>query len=242
MEITSFELFSDITEEENTQLEERRHRWNQSLANKIASIATQPNKKTLTEKRLQFKYYESQGKYLNPVLKKGVLTREECDEVLSLCSTSTEWTKERHSAFPTIDIPIRHNPSLQYLESLVKSRLFTAISTHYGFEEHDIDFRDIFLVKYSMDAQQGLTLHTDGCLFSITLLISHEDDFEGGGTYYASIDSILHLNQGDCAYHAGNVMHSGVNIRRGERYILVGFIDTVDTLEKDNSRIGRSSN
>ena len=44
---------------------------------------------------------------------------------------------------------------------------------------------------------------------------------------------MIHLNQGDCAHHDGTVKHSGVSITKGERYILVGFIDTIDTIEKD---------
>jgi hypothetical protein len=56
---------------------------------------------------------------------------------------------DRHSVFATTDIPIRSNADLQFLEPLVKERLFSELASHYRFNASDLEFRDIFLVKYT---------------------------------------------------------------------------------------------
>lgn len=232
MQSTSFDLFGDLSNEEQKGLDERRNLINKQVEDKISSLSTDANQRTMAENRLVFSRTRS-GKLDRPGLHCQLLSQSECQHILDTCRLETEWTTDRHSAFATTDIPIRNHSQLAFLENLIKGRLFDELADYYGFKTTDLEFRDIFLVKYSANGQKGLRLHTDGCLFSLTLLISHEHDFEGGGTYYGSIDKVIHLKQGDAAYHAARVMHSGIDITKGERYILVGFVDTVDTIAKD---------
>lgn len=226
-----FDLFGELSKEEQLDLEKRKQENQLKLNDKIAALPTDRSKRSMAENRLVFLHNRKDFKI--PGIEYQLLTQDECKSVLNVCRKQNDWTTDRHSAFATIDIPIRTDPKLSYLEPLVKERLFDKLGARYGFNKTDLDFRDVFLVKYSMDTQRGLQLHTDGCLFSLTLLISDPSDFEGGGTYYESVDKVIHLSQGDCAHHDGTVRHSGVSITKGERYILVGFIDTIDTIEKD---------
>ncbi|CAO3640787.1 unnamed protein product [Mucor hiemalis] len=230
--MTPFDLFGEITAEEQSELDLRQKRFEDKVKKELDALPNDPLQRTMAENRLVFTH-ERQKLYGKPGIHTQLLTVAECQDILDICSKQTEWTTNRHSAFATTDIPIRTNPELLHLESLVKQRLFPELASHYGFKVSDMEFRDIFLVKYSASKQRGLKIHTDGCLFSLTLLISDPKDFEGGGTYYKSIDKVLHLNQGDVAYHDARVMHSGIDITKGTRYILVGFIDTIDTIEKD---------
>jgi hypothetical protein len=228
----SFDLFSDISVEEQLELEKRQHEFKQNIKTKLENLPKDPLKRSMLENRLVFTH-ERQALYGKPGIHSQLLSNAECQDILNICSKQKDWTTDRHSAFATTDIPIRTDPQLEYLEPLVKQRLFPELANHYGFKASDLEFRDIFLVKYSATAQKGLKIHTDGCLFSLTLLISDPKDFEGGGTYYQSIDKVIHLDQGDVAYHDARVMHSGIDITKGSRYILVGFIDTIDTIIKD---------
>ncbi|KAI8987577.1 hypothetical protein BDF20DRAFT_814367 [Mycotypha africana] len=233
---TTFDLFEEITVEEQQELDNRKKQFNVDIEKQIAALPADPKQRSMSENRFIFNHVREE-KFARPGQHRQLLSRQECQHVLDVCraqkADSHQWTTDRHSAFPTTDIPVRHDDQLRHLEDLVKTRLFDELADHYGFKASDLAFRDIFLVKYSACAQRGLKLHTDGCLFSITLLISHEDDFEGGGTYFKNMDDIVYLKQGDCAYHDAHVLHSGVDITKGERYILVGFIDTVDTVSKD---------
>ncbi|EIE89226.1 hypothetical protein G6F46_004633 [Rhizopus delemar] len=234
---SSFDLFGEISNEEQQKLEERKKIFESNFNEKILRLPQDPSKRSMTENRMIFCHKKEA--FQTPGTATKVLSASECNKILEICKQQESWTKARHSAFATTDIPIRSNGQLDYLEPLMKSRLFDRLATHYGFKPSDLGFRDIFLVKYSAEEQRGLGLHADGCLFSITLLISHPDDFEGGGTYFASIDQVVHLGQGDCAYHDARVMHSGMEITKGERYVLVGFIDTADTIEKDQNNTAR---
>ncbi|KAI7902856.1 uncharacterized protein BX663DRAFT_551725 [Cokeromyces recurvatus] len=239
----SFDIFGDVTPEEERLLEARQEQFRQQLETKIAQFSSNPIDRTLQQNRFIFTQRQRQHHFTKPVQRAQLLSREECRSILDICSKQeVGWTTDRHSAFATTDIPIRtaHESPLRSLEALVKERLFPELAAYYGFKVSDLEFRDIFLVKYTATGQRGLRLHQDGCLFSVTVLISHEDDFEGGGTYYKSIDDIVYLKQGDCAYHDAHVMHSGVDISKGERYVLVGFIDTLDTIEKDKIALLRS--
>jgi hypothetical protein len=232
-DLDDFDPFEEITKEEQLELTERKQQHDEAFKTKLNSLASDPLARTMAENRMVYTHVREE-KYSQPVMKQHLLSVDECQAVLDICGKKlgSQWTTGRHSAFATVDIPIRDDEQLGYLEPVVRQRLFPLLATHYGFKVSDLAFRDIFLVKYSAAGQRGLRLHTDGCLFSLTLLISSENNFEGGGTYYASIDDVLHLRQGDCAYHDARVMHSGVDITQGERYILVAFIDTIDTIEK----------
>ena len=236
----SLDLFGEISKEEQLEIDKRRQYYEENNRKKLNALPTDPLQRTMAENRLVF-MHQRRALYGIPGIHEHILLPTECQHVLKVCSTLSDWTKDRHSAFATTDIPIRDNPQLNHLEPLIKQRLFPELANHYQFKPEDLEFRDIFLVKYSANAQKGLKIHTDGCLFSLTLLISHPDDFEGGGTYYKSIDKVLHLNQGDVAYHDACVMHSGIDITKGTRYILVGFIDTLDTIQKDRRAAKKTS-
>ncbi|GAA5817806.1 hypothetical protein MFLAVUS_011363 [Mucor flavus] len=228
----TFDLFGELSTKEQADLEARQKTLQQNIQDKLNALPQDPLKRTMAENRTIFTH-QRQSLFSKPGIHRQLLTPTECQNILQVCEQQKEWTTDRHSAFATTDIPIRSNTQLAYLEQVVKDRLFPELALFYHFKQNDLEFRDIFLVKYSAIAQTGLKIHTDGCLFSLTLLISDPNDFEGGGTYYQSIDKVIHLNQGDVAYHDARVMHSGIDITKGSRYILVAFIDTVDTIEKD---------
>ena len=81
-------------------------------------------------------------------------------------------------------------------------------------------------------------MHTDGCLVSFNVLLNSHADFEGGGTLFEGIEKPVQIQQGDCVIHDAHLRHGGMEVSSGVRMILVGFVDTVDTITKD--KIGRS--
>lgn len=227
-----FDLFGDLTPTEKAALETRKQRVYDEIGAILKGLSNDPCERTVTENRFVFDHVRRQ-RFQVPQVQQAVFSPEECRDICNICSSITEWTTERHSAFPTTDIPIAGSP-LAYLQDLVRTRLLKNMARYFEFHPtRDLDFRDIFVVKYSADAQKGLEAHTDGCLMSFNILLSHPDDFEGGGTWFESTNEIMQLNQGDALYHDARITHRGVDITKGERYILVGFVDTKDMIERD---------
>ena len=100
--------------------------------------------------------------------------------------------------------------------------------------------RDLFLVRYSCPAVAsgadgaavGLQSHRDASAVSFNILLNPSADFDGGGTFFVpdgageADDRVIRtIDLGDCLVHAGKQRHGGQPITRGERFILVGFID-----------------
>ena len=79
-------------------------------------------------------------------------------------------------------------------------------------------------VWFSLFGSSGLTSWCTKNFITFNLLLSNENDFEGGGTYFD--DGLnLFLEQGDLLIHSGKVKHCGLPIKKGFRYLLVGFIN-----------------
>ena len=64
----------------------------------------------------------------------------------------------------------------------------------------------------------------DGLGLSINLLLSHPDDFDGGGTYFEDGDLTLTPQRGELVTHHGGLRHASVPTTGGRRYILVAFL------------------
>ncbi|KAI9005800.1 hypothetical protein CLU79DRAFT_591088 [Phycomyces nitens] len=237
--LQEFDLFAETTPEEEAVLQQRTQKYRDDQQRIIQRLNRDAQKRTMAENRFVFNHLRNE--FTLPIHLHSLFSVEECNRILSGCQEMSleQWNTTRHSAFTTTDIPIR-NSRFDYLIDQVRDRLFPVIGDHYGFHPTHLAFRDIFIVKYSADAQAGLKLHTDGCLISFNVLINPQGDFDGGGTYFDSTKQIVTTEQGDCVFHGAHIMHRGVDITRGQRYLLVGFIDTVDTIEKDGTGSIRS--
>jgi hypothetical protein len=59
---------------------------------------------------------------------------------------------------------------------------------------------------------------------SFNILLNHETEFEGGGTYFQRYDARVCLRRGDALLHSGQLLHAGHRITKGVRYLVVGFM------------------
>ena len=166
----------------------------------------------------------------------GVFSREQCcalsDAAEAAASAQGGWLSSRHAAFPTRDLPLSCFPEhvRSLYAGLVHTRLLAPAASLAGFAgPHQLYCRDLFVVKYdcSLGGQRELSSHMDGSLLSFSVLLSHEDDFTGGGTVFPHLQGrTIALGQGDACLHSGSVMHAGAPVTSGTRVILVGFVDT----------------
>ncbi len=163
---------------------------------------------------------------------RGVLTPNECASIrksVDLIAESDGWCTDRHDFFPTTDLLLSSAPALEpRLRELIFARIMRPLSEFYcgeAFLPEHLELREAFFVKYDATQQPGLPMHKDGSLFSFNILLSDPlTDFDGGGTMFKNTDWTVRAMQGDAVVHGGDVFHSGCPIARGERYLLVGFI------------------
>jgi hypothetical protein len=84
---------------------------------------------------------------------------------------------------------------------------------------------DGFVVKYdAAGGQRELKPHRDGSVLSFNIALNPASEFEGGGTWFASLDDAIKIDQGEMVTHSSALLHGGHGITSGKRYILVGFV------------------
>ena len=80
-----------------------------------------------------------------------------------------------------------------------------------------------FLIKYDSKENPGLSLHKDNADISFIIMISDLKDFKGGGTYFRDINKTFFLKRSEILFFNGQLVHSGLPITKGKRYIISGF-------------------
>jgi predicted 2-oxoglutarate/Fe(II)-dependent dioxygenase YbiX len=66
-------------------------------------------------------------------------------------------------------------------------------------------------------------------------MLSDLNEYEGGGTYFRSLKQTIKLRQGQVLVHPGELYHKGVDITKGTRLLIVGFMDGFDPKIIDDS-------
>jgi hypothetical protein len=139
------------------------------------------------------------------------------------------WTKSRHGNYPTTDIPIVDLPeTLRFLRRALVERIYPLLTAQ--FEEFLPDasklrVADGFIVKYdAAGGQTELKPHRDGSVVSFNIALNPRSDFDGGGTWFDSLNDAVRINEGEIVSHASGILHGGHGITRGKRYILVAFV------------------
>lgn len=161
---------------------------------------------------------------LNGVLRPGEL------RTIDAMSKGVKWTTNRHAHHPTTDITVSDMWELDRLmcEKLRKV-IVPEICKLFSVKFESLWLRDMFLVKYEHGAQKSLSLHRDASDFSFVLHVNPLDEFDGGGTYFQKINHTVTLAPGQCVIFSGKDLHAGVQITRGRRLIITGFIDCDET-------------
>lgn len=160
---------------------------------------------------------------------KQFLTDDICNFILhevTIYANEHGWTTLRHANYPTTDLPIISMQNIfPFIKSITIQSIFALIKKKYRLPDFiELEIKDLFIVKYSIDTQNKLNLHKDGSFFSFNILLNNVSDFEGGGTYFED-GLIYNSEKGELMIHCGKIRHAGFPITMGERYLLVGFIN-----------------
>ena len=179
------------------------------------------------------KYHDTNLKYNNRFLQRfsfpKIYSADMCryiiDESEKYATHNGGWMTQRHAMYPTTDLPV---DKIQSIFGIILETLKTILKQiRISYDLHNditIDVKDLFVVKYSHDAQNHLEMHKDGSTISFNILLNESGEFEGGGTKFD--DGLTYYSQqGDLFIHSSRINHSGQPITKGTRYLLVGFLN-----------------
>jgi len=178
-----------------------------------------------------------------------LFSREECERVIELAEEhESGWTKNRHYAVPTTDIPVHEIPELlTWFKSMLATRLRPLVALQFGEDEVgaegcNIYINDAFVVRYDAKLQKHLPLHRDQSTHSFTIALNSTEDYEGGGTFVVSLGAALNpLMGGVLSFRGDSLLHGADPVIRGRRYVLVAFC-YVSSEHTKKSRIHPSAN
>ena len=145
----------------------------------------------------------------------------------SAAKRANGWSKRRHRAVPTTDLPIHDIPELidawnELMVNTICPLLSNAIP---GVAVHDIKVHDAFIVKYdATHGQRFLPLHTDEGDWSLTLALNDESEYDGGGTLFEEHQLLIRPNVGELVAFRSSLLHAGAPLLTGMRYIIAAFL------------------
>ncbi len=90
----------------------------------------------------------------------------------------------------------------------------------------------VSLLKYNA-SHPRTDVHVDNGILAMTLALSPENDYVGGGTYFEhmGIDNVLQMDVGHGTFRPGSVRHGGHRVQEGTRYVLGAFLLLEDRVE-----------
>ena len=157
---------------------------------------------------------------------KNIFSKEECDYIIKESedyAVVNGWKTQRHEYSPTIDNDIKNIVNLTYLiENKIYSKIIPYYNKYYNIPENILGIDETFIVKYSIGGQTYLEPHKDADDFSFVVTLNN--DFVGGGTYFLNTQKKVTSNIGDVVIFCGKNKHMGLEITEGTRYILAGFL------------------
>lgn len=76
-------------------------------------------------------------------------------------------------------------------------------------------------------------VHIDNGVLALTLALSPQDDYVGGGTFFEHLgeDALVEMDAGHATWRPGSVRHGGHRVSKGERYIIGAFLLLEDRVE-----------
>jgi len=152
-------------------------------------------------------------------------TDEFCHKIIEEAEASNSWTFNRHENYPTTDMLLDVLGLQETYAEILKEYFFDIAIQKFQLED---DYwakleSENFLARYQPYAQYHLSLHHDWS--QLTTVVTLNEDFTGGGTFFAKQKKKLQGKKGQVSIHPGQVTHrhGGLPVLTGQRYIIVSF-------------------
>lgn len=185
---------------------------------------------------------------------KSNLTKTQCDKMWRFADNSKDWKSYSSfgDALPSEDFSIN---KLSYDVGFPLENLITGLSniieekfmnvemipwTNRDFQSNHmkkdaIDYQELirlkgppFIIRYDVDKIPSMGRHKDNSDVSFIMLLNNPKSFEGGGTYFPIINKTVFLEQGELVLFNGQLVHEGLPVTKGKRFILSGFVKFSD--------------
>ena len=178
------------------------------------------------------KHLRSSAFLVDSVVMPLIDCRQIIEESEAYAKQKKGWSTKRHYSVPTTDVPAHElKATLGILNKCLERYLFPAIAEKFGEQEEDLQVHDAFVIKYSMNGQKFLPIHTDQSHYSATIGLNSVHDYQEGGLVFVGQDNdasegrIVRVDEGKAIiFKGGEVSHGGQQITGGVRYIIALFI------------------
>lgn len=152
-----------------------------------------------------------------------------CSQLIDKCETYGEWGKRVWAAYPTNDIWLEDVGMQEiYEDAVLRPHVYPVIAKAWDlggdpWKALTVEGQN-FVAKYDTENQLHLDLHHDDSL--VTVVVSLNDEFEGGGTYFYRQKMLVKPKKGEAIFHPGDITHrhGARPVSKGVRYSLVSFI------------------
>ena len=143
----------------------------------------------------------------------GLVDSSTCKKIIRWAEDSGQWTRQRHYAVPTHDVPVHDvEPLLGWFNDFMQGSVYPLLTKQFGPCPSCFYVHDAFCVRYeACQAWNHLPIHTDESTHSIVLALN--DDYQGGGTYFYDSNETVHLRTGELlSFRGDQLFHGGVTV------------------------------
>jgi len=154
------------------------------------------------------------------ILVTKLLTPSQCDDLIAASDKFGDWGSLEGDKFPAQEIRLKQLGVLEFYESLWENHLAKICEKHWSPVEY-MGIRDAFTMRYAMDTQKSLGLHTDASL--ITGSVKLNDNYKGATLHFPRQGfSNLDVPVGSCILFPSQVTHGHFvdELTEGTKYSL----------------------
>lgn len=154
-----------------------------------------------------------------------LFTKTWCELLIDHAEQQSLWTDNRHKYYPTVDCELYNLNVEAFYRSVLQHYVLPIVRYvwRYTWENHEL-LAENFIARYTPDTQSSLATHNDEAWFSMVVTLN--DNFEGGGTAFPRQNIKVHTPVGYATLHPGRLTHphGGLPTTAGKRYITVSFM------------------
>jgi hypothetical protein len=129
---------------------------------------------------------------IKAVFKFPLLSVEKCDQIILAAerhamTTGGGWSsarhKQRHTTYQTTDIQV-HEDETPELSDIILPFVQTLKANVLQLYHRDLDWDELFVVKYDMAGQTSLDMHADASVVTFQVALNRAEEYYGGGTFF----------------------------------------------------------